>query len=68
MQLIIHLDPESARQLMAIQNQTDRDHGTILRTGIELYHQQIQQSDRIQLAQHQQSELDGLGIMRVGLG
>jgi hypothetical protein len=63
MQIIVHLDAESARQLVAIQNQTDRDHSTIFRTGIELYHQQIQMSDRLQ---HQQSELDALGIMRVG--
>jgi hypothetical protein len=68
MQLIIHLDSESARQLVAIQTQTDRDHSTIFRAGIELYHQQIQQSDRVQLAQHQQSELAALGIMRVGQG
>jgi hypothetical protein len=68
MQLIIHLDAESARQLVEIQNQTDRDHSKIFRTGIELYHQQIQQSDRIQLAQHTQSELGALGIARVGLG
>lgn len=66
MQLVIHLNPESTRQLVEIQNQTNRDQSTILRTGIELYHQQIQQSDRIQLAQHQQSELDALGIMAVG--
>jgi hypothetical protein len=68
MQIIIDLDPESARQLVAIQNQTDRDHSEIFRAGIELYHQQIQQSDRIQLAHHQQSELDALGIVPVGLG
>jgi hypothetical protein len=66
MQIIIDLDPESARQLVEIQNQTDRDHSTIFRAGIELYHHQIQHSDRIQLAQHQQSELDALGIVRVG--
>jgi hypothetical protein len=65
MQIIIHLDAESSRQLVEIQAQTDRDHSTIFRTGIELYHQQIQQSDRIQLAQHQKSELDALGITRV---
>jgi hypothetical protein len=66
MQLIINLDAESARQLVEIQNQTDRDHSTIFRAGIELYHHQILQSDRIQLAHHQQSELDLLGIMPVG--
>jgi predicted transcriptional regulator len=63
MQITIQLDSESARQLVEIQNQTDRDHNTILRAGIALYHQQILQSDRLQ---HQQSELDALGIMRVG--
>jgi hypothetical protein len=68
MQITIHLDAESTRQLVEIQAQTDRDHGTIFRTGIERYHQQIQLSDRLQLAQHKQSELDALGIMRVGLG
>jgi predicted transcriptional regulator len=68
MQLIVNLDSESARQLVEIQNQTDRDHSTIFRTGIEHYHHQIQQSDRIQLAQHRQSELDALGIVPVGLG
>jgi predicted transcriptional regulator len=57
MQIVIDLDPESARQLVEIQTQTDRDHSTIFRTGIERYHHQIQQSDRIQLAQHKQ--IDG---------
>jgi hypothetical protein len=66
MQIIVHLDAESARQLVAIQNQTDRDHSTIFRAGIELYHQQIIQSDRVQLAQHQKSELAALGIVPVG--
>jgi hypothetical protein len=51
MQIIVHLDAESARQLVEIQNQTDRDHSKIFRTGIELYHRQIEQSNRIQLAQ-----------------
>jgi predicted transcriptional regulator len=66
MQIIVNLDAESTRQLMEIQAQTDRDHSMIFRTGIEHYHQQIQQSDRIQLAQHQQSELETRGIVRVG--
>jgi hypothetical protein len=66
MQIIINLDAESARQLVEIQNQTDRDHSTIFRAGIELYHHQIIQSDRIQLAQHQQSALAALGIVPVG--
>jgi hypothetical protein len=66
MQLIIHLEADSARQLGEIQQQTDRDHQTILCAGIDLYYQQIQLSDRVQLAQHHQSELDALGITPVG--
>jgi predicted transcriptional regulator len=66
MEITIHLDAESTRQLVEIQARTDRDHGTIFRTGIERYHQQIEQSDRLQLAQHQKSELDALGMMSVG--
>ena len=42
MQLIIELDPEAARQLDAIQQQTNQDDAAIVRQAIGLYHQQLQ--------------------------
>jgi hypothetical protein len=42
MQLIIQLDPETARQLAAIQKQTNQDHMSVIQQGIGLYHQQVQ--------------------------
>ena len=42
MQLVIQLDPESARQLDLIQKHTNQDHNTIIRQVINLYHQQVQ--------------------------
>jgi hypothetical protein len=42
MQLVIQLDPETARQLAAIQKQTNQDHMSAIQQGIGLYHQQLQ--------------------------
>ena len=42
MQLIIELDPEAARQLDTIQQQTNQDDAAIVRQAIGLYHQQLQ--------------------------
>jgi hypothetical protein len=42
MQLTIQLDPETARQLAAIQKQTNQDHMAVIQQGIGLYHQQVQ--------------------------
>jgi hypothetical protein len=41
MQLTIQLDPESARQLAIIQQQTNQDQMSVIQQGIGLYHQQV---------------------------
>jgi predicted transcriptional regulator len=41
MQLTIQLDPESARQLAIIQQQTNQDQMSVIQQGIGLYHQQM---------------------------
>jgi len=50
MQLIVQLDPESARQLALIQEHTNQDHDTIIRQVLDLYHQQIQATRRRSLS------------------
>jgi hypothetical protein len=42
MQITIELDPETARQLAAIQKQTNQDHMAVIQQSIGLYHQQVQ--------------------------
>ena len=42
MQLIIELDPETARQLDAIQQHTNQDDAVVVRQAIGLYYQQLQ--------------------------
>ena len=46
MQLTIQLDPESARKLASIQQRTNQDHDTIVRQVLDLYHQQLQSTQR----------------------
>jgi hypothetical protein len=42
MQIIIELDSETARQLEAVQQQTNQDHMAVIQQGICLYYQQLQ--------------------------
>lgn len=42
MEIIIRLDPETARQLDAIQQHTNQDQMEVIRQGIGLYYQQLQ--------------------------
>jgi hypothetical protein len=57
MQLTIQLDPETARQLAAIQKQTNQDHIAVIQQGIGLYHQQVQPHSFPRMAIFQASEL-----------
>jgi predicted transcriptional regulator len=42
MQIVIELNPETARQLDAIQNHTNQDHPSVIQQAIGLYYQQLQ--------------------------
>jgi hypothetical protein len=57
MQVTIQLDPETARQLAAIQKQTNQDHMAVIQQGIGLYHQQVQPHYLPRLPILQSSEL-----------
>jgi hypothetical protein len=59
MQLILQLDPESARQLAAIQEYTNQDHNTVIQQVIGLYYQQIQPHCQLRLAEIDRYELVG---------
>jgi hypothetical protein len=59
MQLLIDLDPESARQLAAIQKYTNQDHSTLIQQAIGLYYQQIQPHYRIRIEEIDRYELVG---------
>jgi hypothetical protein len=57
MQLTIQLDPETARQLAAIQKQTNQDHMAVIQQSIGLYHQQVQPHYLPQMEMLQASDL-----------
>ncbi len=61
MQLIIELDIETARQLEAIQAQTNQDSILVIQQGISLYHQQLQPHRQFQIATKNHYELVGSG-------
>jgi predicted transcriptional regulator len=60
MQLTIQLDPETARQLAAIQKQTNQDHIAVIQQSIGLYHQQVQPHCLSQMEMLQTSNLSGI--------
>jgi hypothetical protein len=59
MQLIIQLDPETARQLEEIQKHTNQEHALVIQQGIGLYYQQLQPHRQFYMETKRHYELVG---------
>jgi predicted transcriptional regulator len=57
MELIIRLDPETARQLDAIQQHTNQEQIEVIRQGIGLYYQQLQPHHQFYIETKKQYDL-----------
>ena len=57
MKLTIELDPETTRQLIELQNQTNQDHAVVIQQGIGLYYQQLQPHRQFYIETKRQYEL-----------
>ena len=57
MKLIIELDPETTRQLIELQKQTNQDHAVVIQQGIGLYYQQLQPHRQFYMETKRQYEL-----------
>ena len=57
MKLIIELDPETTRQLIELQKQTNQDHAVVIQQGIGLYYQQLQPHRQFYIETKRQYEL-----------
>jgi predicted DNA-binding protein len=57
MELVIRLDPETARQLDAIQQHTNQEQMEVIRQGIGLYYQQLQPHRQFYLETKRQYDL-----------
>jgi predicted transcriptional regulator len=63
MQLNLHLDAETARQLDEIQQHTNQEHALVIKQGIALYYQQLQPHRQFYMATKRQYDLVGSGLV-----